>query len=64
MPHNRGVLWEHFENVQRSGGAAIGIFKTYFKTFSIKNMDTSEKRKEIIPFFFLFVGSALENFVV
>ena len=47
MPCNRGVLWGHFEHIRGSGEAAVGKCKTCFKTFFIKNSNTSGMPKHL-----------------
>ena len=42
MPRPRGILWEHFEYVQDAGEMATTKCKKCFKTFSVKNSNTSE----------------------
>ena len=42
-----GVLWKHFEHVQGSSGVAVGKCKMCFKTFSIKNLNTSGMLKHL-----------------
>ena len=47
MPRPSGILWEHFEHVQEAGKVATAKCKKCFKTFSIKNSNTSGMLKHL-----------------